>query len=179
VSLYSFNNSLVRLEVANKDNVDLLIQWTLDPKAQGPYKFVPSLTAAELRHQFLHDPNRQYFMILRASDGTPLGRLYWRAWRFVPGIESIDWEINIFLADPQERGKGYGTSAQHLAAKQLEGRLDTRSIFAFTLTSNSAERGALLKAGFCERGELPNGRYPVYLPEHPCVLFVWPSKESA
>src|SRR2546426_2932204 len=112
-------NELVTFEPADTENVDLLIQWTLDPVAQGPYKRVPEMTSLELRTLFLSEPDRQYFLIKRTVDGHPLGRFYWRAWRFTDGIEAIDWELNVFLADPLERGKGYGTAAQRLASDYL------------------------------------------------------------
>jgi RimJ/RimL family protein N-acetyltransferase len=161
------------LEPANVENVALLIKWTLDPIAQGPYKRVPSLDSDDLRRLFLDSEDRQYFLIRRTTDACPLGRFYWRAWQFTEYSAGIDWELNIILADPQERGKGYGTAVQHLAADYLMTRPETRSIFAFTFETNHAERRALIKAGFRESGSLPNQRYPVLLPSEPCVLFVW------
>jgi RimJ/RimL family protein N-acetyltransferase len=167
-------NSLVTLEPADSSNIDLLIDWTLDPIAQGPYKRVPALSVEELRHAFLLAQDRQYFVIRRADNGKPIGRFYWRAWRFHGPDSPIDWELNILLADPADRGRGFGSAVQRMAAEYLVARRDPRSVFAFTLTVNEAERGALLKAGFHERGTLPQARYPVTLPKEPCVLFVWP-----
>ncbi|MGH7724465.1 MAG: GNAT family N-acetyltransferase [Candidatus Eiseniibacteriota bacterium] len=169
-------DAMVTLEPASPENVDLLIGWTMDPIAQGPYKRVPLRSADELRSLLLADPDRSYFLLRRSSDAAPLGRFYWRAWRFHGSSDPIvDWEINIFLADPEERGKGYGTAAQRLAACHLAARPETRSVFAFTLVRNAPERRALLKAGFLDRGLMPNERYPVTLPAEPCLLFVWPS----
>ena len=42
-------NNRVILEPASEANVDLLVRWTLDPVAQGPYKRVPEMSAAQLR----------------------------------------------------------------------------------------------------------------------------------
>jgi GNAT superfamily N-acetyltransferase len=101
----------------------LLIRWSLDPIAQGPFKRVPNLSTDELRSLFLADPDRSYFVLRRTSDATPLGRFYWKAWRFRgPSDPRVDWELNILLADPRERGKGYGAAAQRLAASYLEAR---------------------------------------------------------
>jgi RimJ/RimL family protein N-acetyltransferase len=171
-------NGLVTLEPANSSNIDLLIEWTFDPVAQGPYKRVPSLSAEELRHTFLFGQERQYFMIRRADTDKPLGRFYWRPWRFDGAASAIDWELNILLADPANRGNGFGSAVQRLAAEYLATLRESKSVFAFTLMTNEAERRALLKAGFIERGELPQSRYPVALPEDPCVLFVWPDARS-
>ena len=169
----ALRNHLVELEPVNAGNVELLIKWTLDPVAQGPYKRVPSLDSDELRKLFLDSQDRQYFLIRRATDACPLGRFYWREWRFAEHSAGIDWELNIFLADPHKRGKGYGTAVQHLAADYLMTQSETRSIFAFTFETNRAERRALIKAGFREAGFLPNPRYPVNVPSDPCVLFIW------
>ena len=167
-------DDLVTLEPAGPRNVDLLIRWTLDPVAQGLYKRVPALSTEDLRSLFLGELDRNYFVVRRASDAAPIGRFYWRAWRFRrPTDELVDWELNIFLADPGERGKGYGTAAQRLAASYLEARPETRSVFAFTLADNGGERRALLKAGFVDKGLMPNEGYPVVLPTEPPSLPTW------
>jgi len=172
-------DDMVTLEPADARNVSLLIRWSLDPIAQGPFKRVPNRSMDELRSLFLEDTDRFYFVLRRSSDAAPIGRFYWRAWRFLrPNDKLVDWELNIFIADPRERGKGYGTAAQRLAASYLEARPETKSVFAFTRVDNSAERRALLKAGFLDRGLMPNEGYPVVLPTEPCQLFVWPSRSS-
>ena len=172
----SMADDLVAMEPASPKNVDLLIRWTLDPVAQGPFKRVPAMSSEELRSQFLADADRSYFVLRRSLNWDPLGRFYWRAWRFSGSADpSVDWELNILIADPKERGKGYGTAAQRLAASYLAACSETKSVFAFTLVGNAGEQRALIKAGFVEKGLMPNERYPVVLPTEPCVLFVWPS----
>ncbi len=141
------HHPLVTLVPADEQNVDLLVRWTLDPVAQGPYKRVPMLTAAELRDLFLHRADRQYFLIRRTADGHPLGRFYYRAWRLGGDAGSIDWELNLLIADPRERGKGYGTAAQQAVVNYLLERPETRSVFAYTYVINTAERRALEKVG--------------------------------
>jgi RimJ/RimL family protein N-acetyltransferase len=163
-------NDLVTLEPADENTVDLLIKWTLDPVAQGPYKRVPPMTAEELYNLFLNSADRCYFMIRKTADHRPLGRFYYRAWRFHP--DKIDWELNIFIADPADRGKGYGTACQKLALDFLLPRPETRSVFAYTFATNKAEQRALQKAGFEEVGPMPSPHYRVKLPPEPCVLYV-------
>jgi RimJ/RimL family protein N-acetyltransferase len=168
-------DKLVTLEPADTTNVELLVRWTLDPMAQGPHKRVPDMTADELRILFLDNPDRQYFLIRRGADEYPLGRFYWRVWRFTALLTEIDWELNIFLADPLERGQGYGAAVQRLASDYLLARPETRSVFAFTFLANIAEQRALIKAGFREEGLLPHAHYRVHraeLSEQPCLLFV-------
>ena len=162
-------DQFVTLEPADSSNVDLLVDWTLNPIAQGPYKHVPYMTAEHLRTLFLGATDRQYFLIKRTADDNRLGRFYWRAWHF-DSPNKIDWELNIFLAAPMERGKGYGTAVQRLASDYLVTCDETASVFAFTLSTNVGERRALEKAGFHEVGELPHAYYRVDRPEQPCVL---------
>ena len=148
----------------------------LDPVAQGPYKRVPQMTAAKLHDLFLHSADRQYFLIRRTIDQKPLGRFYWRAWRFGRSHEVVDWELNIFIADPRDRGKGYGTVVQKLALDHLLQQPETRSVFAYTYAINKGERRALEKAGFEEKGYLPHPCYKVKLPPEKSVLYVRENK---
>lgn len=158
-------NEVVLLEPASEQNVDLLVRWTLDPVAQGPYKRVPETSADRLRELFLREPSREYFLIRLRPAGTPIGRLYWRAWRFTSDPGMIDWELNILLAEPGVRGRGFGSAAQELAVQHLLGRRSTQSVFAYTAAENRAERRALQKAGLHELGLLPHPRCPVPTPE--------------
>jgi RimJ/RimL family protein N-acetyltransferase len=158
-------NELIRLEPASAANVELLARWTLDPVAQGPYKRVPEATLEQLRELFLHEPSRQYFLIRRLPEGSPVGRFYWRAWRFASNPKLVDWELNILLAEPSVRGRGLGSAVQQLAVQCLLGHPSTRSVFAYTDAENIAERRALEKAGLRELGFLPHPRYPVPAPE--------------
>jgi hypothetical protein len=104
---YQLMNEKILLEPANEDNVSLLIKWTLAPIAQGPYKRVPDLAPAQLKTLFLQSPDRIYFLIRETLSFKPLGRFYYRAWQFHSDMDKIDWELNIFIADPSERGQGY------------------------------------------------------------------------
>ncbi|WP_026478210.1 GNAT family N-acetyltransferase [Alkaliphilus transvaalensis] len=155
------NNEII-LERANSDNVDLLIQWTLDPVAQGPYKIVPNVSKDQLKTLFLNNKERHYFLI-KDKFNRPIGRFYYREWKFDRDIGKIDWELNIFIANPDERGKGYGTAAQSLVIDYLKRLKETKSIFAYTMTSNIAEQKSLEKCEFKFMGNLPNKYYKIDL----------------
>jgi len=165
-------NEIVILEPADPQNVDLLVRWTLDPVAQGLCKRVPQMTVAELHDLFLHSSDRQYFLIRRTADREPVGRFYYRAWRFGSSHEMVDWELNIFIAAPDDRGKGYGTAVQKLALDYLLQQSETRSVFAYTYATNKAERRSLEKAGLEEKGRLPHPYYCVRIPPEESVLYV-------
>jgi len=175
----AIQSEAVLLEPATEANVDLLVRWTLDPVAQGPYKQVPEMSAAQLRELFLRDRLREYFLIRLLADGTPVGRLYWRARCFTSDASKIDWELNILLAEPGVRGRGLGSAAQALAVQHLLGRPSTRSVFAYTAVENHAERRALQKAGLHELGPLPHPRYPVSVPDGEWVVYSTRSRTAA
>jgi aminoglycoside 6'-N-acetyltransferase len=172
VDSFGLRDEMIIPEPATEDNVELLIKWTLDPVAQGPHKRVPTMTPEALRLLFLNAPDRCYFLIRRAMDGKPLGRFYFRAWRFHSDPEQIDWELNPMIADPADRGKGYGTAVQALATAHLLQRQETHSVFAYTFEANIAEMRALQKAGFEAVGPMPHRYYRVKQPPEPCILYV-------
>ena len=165
-------NGVVSLEPANKDNVQLLMNWKLDPIAQGLYKKVPNMTPDELEDLFLQSPDRWYFLIKSAIDHRPLGRFYYRAWRFQEDPRQIDWELNLLIAEPRERGKGYGTAVQMLASGILLRLPETHTVFAYTFFNNLGERRALEKAGFEYAGYLPSEYYRVASPPEEWVLYI-------
>ncbi|MFW9843107.1 MAG: GNAT family N-acetyltransferase [Candidatus Thorarchaeota archaeon] len=162
----------VILEPCDEQNVDLLVKWSLDPIAQGPYKRVPTMNRKDMRKLFLNSPDRWYFLVKDRSNGRPLGRFYYRAWHFHENSHKIDWELNIFIANPVDRGKGYGSTAQKLATNFLLNLPQTHSVFAYTFTTNIPEQRALEKIGFENKGLLPSPYFRVKLPPHDCLLFV-------
>ena len=118
----------------------------------------------QVRELLLQSADRRYFLIERSSDGKPLGRFYYRRWQLHGGQRKADWELNIFIADPADRGKGYGTAAQTLAVAFLLGLPETQSVFAYTDERNLPERKALTKAGLTEVGLLPSPYYGIVVP---------------
>ena len=173
-------NNLVTLEPASEDNVGLLIKWTLDPIAQGEYKIVPEMTSNELKDLFLRSEERQYFLI-RNEKNKPIGRLYFREWKFNKNNEKIDWELNILIGEPSERGKGYGTQSQSLITGYLIELNETNSIFAYTMIDNLSERRTLEKIGFEKKGYLPSNYYKVDLEKlksEEFVLYVYERKNK-
>lgn len=158
----NYKNDKVKLEKASKKNIELLITWTLDKVAQGPYKRVSCLNVKELEILFLNSIDREYFLI-RNNDDEPIGRFYIRKWIFNSESGLVDWELNIIIAKESERGKGYGTAVQKLAVKILQERSETNSIFAYTMNENIAERRVLEKCGFEYIRNLSNSYYMIGL----------------
>jgi RimJ/RimL family protein N-acetyltransferase len=144
--LHGSSDGEVLLEAASAHNVDVLVAWTLDPEAQGPFKRAPDETRERLVARFLANGPRHYYP---------------------PGI---DWELNILIADPGERGKGFGTTVQRLATRSLSALPETRSVFAYTHVENIAEQRAPEKAGLRRVGTLPLEEYPV-VSDMPAILY--------
>jgi RimJ/RimL family protein N-acetyltransferase len=170
-------NEKVRLVPANKNNIDILIKWTLDPKAQGPYKYVPKMTYGELYDLFLLCKDRWYFLIEDTKSRQPLGRFYYRERKFHPNNQYTDWELNTFLANPMERGVGYGKAVKMLITKYLLEKDETFTVFAYTFEINMLARKSLISAGYIEAGFMPSRYYTVdKLPLEKCVLYIMPKK---
>lgn len=172
--LASLRNENVTLEPASEETADLLVRWSLDPIANGPFKRVPPLAPVQLRELILQSPDRQYFLVRLVPSGLAVGRFYWRAWRFSPEAKCTDYELNILVAQPEQRGRGVGTAVQRLAVTHLLSRPETHSVFAYTHIDNHAERRALVRAGLQDLGLLPHSYYRLPQPEFPCVLFAKP-----
>lgn len=157
-----YENEKIKLEEVSLENVDLLIEWTLDPNAQGEFKTVPKMSSKELKSPFMDSTDRSYFLI-RTKDDKPIGRFYYRRWLFSNDIHTIDWELNIFIAIPEFRGKGYGSEVHKLAIEILEMMDETNTIFAYTMVENIGERRVLEKCGFDFKGSLHNEYYKIDL----------------
>ncbi|MEJ2131041.1 MAG: GNAT family N-acetyltransferase [Gammaproteobacteria bacterium] len=166
--MHGSSDGEVLLEAASAHNVDVLVAWTLDPEAQGPFKRAPDETRERLVARFLANGPRHYYLIRHLPTRRPLGRFYHRALKFHP--PGIDWELNILIADPGERGKGFGTTVQRLATRSLSALPETRSVFAYTHVENIAEQRAPEKAGLRRVGTLPLEEYPV-VSDMPAILY--------
>lgn len=110
----------------------------------------PDLTPGTIRYFFL--------VVVRSSDGAPVGRVEWHAERYGPNRGSRAWNIGIILM-PAHRGRGYGTEAQRLLAAHLFETTDAMRVEAGTDVENIAEQRALEKAGFVREGVLRSAQF--------------------
>jgi len=172
-----YENEKIKLEEVSLENIDLLIEWTLDSNAQGKFKIVPKMSYIELKSQFMDSLDRRYFLI-KTKDDKPIGRFYYRKWLFNNDLNKVDWELNIFIAIPELRGKGYGSAVHRLAIKILESLDETNTIFAYTMNENIGERKVLEKCGFDLKGSLCDEYYKIDLGELKPDEFVLYSKNN-
>jgi RimJ/RimL family protein N-acetyltransferase len=110
----------------------------------------PDLTPATMQVFFL--------VVVRSTDGTPVGRVEWHAERYGPNRGSRAWNIGISLL-PEQRGRGYGSEAQRLLAAHLFETTDVMRVEAGTDVENIAEQRALEKAGFVREGVLRSAQF--------------------
>ena len=98
-------------------------------------------------------PERGQLLVVRRSDGTPIGDVSWHQVSYGPGEGSLALNIGLALV-PDARGHGLGTEAQRLLAEVLFGLFDIERIEASTDIDNVAEQRSLEKAGFTREGVL-------------------------
>lgn len=125
--------------------------------------------SAEVRgdHDFydaddLADPHGGTFrsgaLVISDGSGALLGRLTFHQVAYGPNRRSLAWRIGITVL-PAHRGRGIGARAQALLAEQLFATTEANRVEADTDVENTAERRALLAAGFREEGVLRGARW--------------------
>lgn len=90
--------------------------------------------------------------------GRVLGRVTFHQVAYGPNRRSLAWRIGVTVV-PRYRGRGIGARAQRLLADELLATTDAFRIEADTDVENTAERRALLAAGFREEGVLRGARW--------------------
>lgn len=96
--------------------------------------------------------------IISDARGTVLGRLTFHQVAYGPNRRSIAWRIGVTVV-PEYRGRGIGTRAQRMITDELFAHTDAWRVEADTDVENTAERRALLAAGFSEEGVLRGARW--------------------
>ena len=146
-----FGNKIftIRLQLRRLEAADalLLAKWSSDPAAYGLYLTPEPHTVADIGGQIdsgmlWSEHNKTFLIELR--EGAPLGTIhYW--------IRSEDPNtvvMAIKVANPEMRGKGYGTEAQKYLILFLFNRLSIRRIEMYTDVNNLAQQRCLHKLGF-------------------------------
>ena len=99
----------------------------------------------------LRNEHNGEMLVIRESDGEPIGTVGWHEVRYGPSPLNRAWNIGISLI-PDARGHGYGPLAQRLLADYLFETTDANRVEAQTDVDNVAEQRALEKAGFAREG---------------------------
>ena len=95
------------------------------------------------------------FLICRLADERPIGEV------MLADVDRLNGsaELGIFIGEPDEWGKGYGTDAVNALVDFGFGELRLERIWLEVWTENARARRAYEKAGFVYEATLRNDRY--------------------
>ena len=131
-----------------KGDLPLILLWSNDEEAFGPYLTPERYTPSNLDEQFCGNAfwNRhdKTFLIEKRDPVRPIGTIhYWL--RQDRGDTAV---MSIKIADTSERGKGYGTEAQKYLIIHLFEQVGVKMIEMYTDIDNTPQQRCLRKLGF-------------------------------
>lgn len=141
-----FTIRLLLRRVQEKD-LGLLAGWSTSRTAHGEYLTPEGISHTDMQEQLrlgaLWSEHNKTFLIER-KDGQPIGTIhYWLR------PENNDTAvIALKIAEPQERGKGYGTETQKYLISFLFDRLAIQYVEMYTDINNTPQQRCLKKLGF-------------------------------
>jgi RimJ/RimL family protein N-acetyltransferase len=143
----------VNLRVAEKDDIDFLVESINDLNFEGEYVPIEQYSKSELMKGFDNPSNWEILcetkrFIIQKKDGTRIG-IIWHIANQPSGI----MEIGCFFV-PSERGKGYGAEATQLMVDYLFLSKNIGRIQACTNVRNKTAQKVLEKAGFRIEGTI-------------------------
>lgn len=146
---------MIRLRPVTDDDVAILAQQEEGPEEAGEFSWFGFKEPGTLRRRIeSQETLREAGGILAVvHDDRLVGEVSWLRIFNGPPPNGNCWNIGIWIL-PGERGKGYGTEAQRLAAAYLFANTYLERVEAGTEATNLAEQRALEKAGFTREGVL-------------------------
>jgi RimJ/RimL family protein N-acetyltransferase len=152
----------VFLRPFERSDADLYRRWRADAQpmalAGWPDPAPMSLAQVEARIERLAKEQGEEFMtflICLLDDGRPIGEVLFGHIDRRNGSA----ELGIFIGEPDEWGKGYGTDAVNALVDFGFGELRLERIWLEVWTENARARRAYEKAGFVYEATLRNDRY--------------------
>jgi RimJ/RimL family protein N-acetyltransferase len=142
------NTCRLSMRRISKDDLPLILAWSNSETAFGPYLTPEHHTARALHEQFaggaLWNRNDKTFLVEKRQCGMPIGTIhYW-----LRQTQSDAAMISVKIAEPEERGKGYGTEAQKFLIIHLFEQAGVRSVEMVTDINNASQQRCLSKLGF-------------------------------
>jgi RimJ/RimL family protein N-acetyltransferase len=143
----------VNLQMAEREDIPLLMQWLNDVQLAGDYMNLPIRTSrADLERQVLE--HRQYgaewvYLMVEKKDGAKVG---WAA-HYV-SAPNFGWNEIGYAIVPSERNSGYATEAARILVDYLFLTKEIMRVQAVPDVSNVASQRVLEKAGFTREGTL-------------------------
>ena len=137
----------LKIRKMRKNDIPILVKWSNQKEAFGDYLTPQSMSEETCRERLksgmLWTEKNKCFMI-ESGDDLPIGTShYWLR----PGREECA-VAQIKIAEPDERGKGFGTEAQKYLIINLFERAKVTEIEMYTDINNKAQQRCLAKLGF-------------------------------
>jgi aminoglycoside 6'-N-acetyltransferase len=151
----------IDLRPLTEADLPLLTAWENDRDFQSAFNWFGLGPAGALAREFARDgilAADHGLLVIVARDGAVIGELSYRQVVYGPNQGSRAYQIGLTIA-PEQRGRGYGSEAQRLAAAYLLETYPVMRVEASTDSTNSAEQRALEKAGFTREGLLRRAQW--------------------
>lgn len=136
------------LRRVEKDDVDLLVDWSQSAASCGEYLSPEHYNRDQLQQQldsgvFWNDAEK-LFIIEKKEDNRPIGTIHF--WQ--PTGKPDTRVVALKVADITERNKGYGTEAQKFLMIYLFDRIGIKKVEMYTDINNLPQQRCLKKLGF-------------------------------
>ena len=136
-------------------DLDVLVQWKVDPAYGGEFQWLGFGSTARFRERVANDQviDDDGGALAVVEGDELLGDMSWHKIETNALRESFCWNFGIVLR-PEARGKGHGSRAQRMLADYLFLHTTVNRVEASTDIDNVAEQRSLEKAGFTREGVL-------------------------
>jgi UDP-4-amino-4,6-dideoxy-N-acetyl-beta-L-altrosamine N-acetyltransferase len=144
----------VYLRVLELGDLDRTYKWHNDPelyRTMGVFHYVSRATDEEwLRKKQAFSTSEVNLAICLSSNSQHIGDIY---------LRNIDWiarhaELHVFIAEPDQRSKGYGQAAVRLLIKHAFQNLGLQRLHLLVLEDNKPAIKVYEKCGFVVEGRL-------------------------
>lgn len=138
-----------RLKIRKMRNEDLeqVVWWSNDKTAHGDYLSPSNMTEKACRERLSSGvdwTDRNKCFMIEPRENPPIGTIHY--WLRPEREECAVAQVKI--AEPAERGKGFGTEAQKYLIINLFERLKVADVEMYTDVNNIAQQRCLAKLGF-------------------------------
>ncbi len=145
----------VYLRSLELDDLDRIHKWHNDPalyeSLAGTFWYASRIAEEEwLRKRIAYSTQEINLAICLTSNSQHIGNAY---------LHNIDWinrraMTSLFIGDPEQQGKGYGTTVKRLLLKYAFEDLGLLRVYSFILADNKASIRMNEKCGLAVEGKL-------------------------
>ena len=152
---------MVYLRALERDDLERTHRWHNDPAlyetVAGAFRYVSRATEEEWLCQKQAFSSQEVNLALcLTSDSTHIGNIYLRNINWVARHAEV---AGLFIGEPEQRSKGYGTAALRLLIQHAFRDLGLLRLYAFILEENQPARRVIEKCGFIVEGRLRRHAY--------------------